>query len=194
MKFIPMLAAAAVLSQLAGCTRIEVSADRDPSYDFSRIYTYQWIEPPGEEDLQQLQTLNGEPQTALENELAAHGWKRVSAPENATVQIAHVFTIDAHREYAGSVDDRESAITGGLAYDSQTRSWSYAERDTEETVYVVETGTLRVLIYDTATGKRIWRGTVVAEIDRSRSPEERMERYRRIAGELLKKLPKGQTE
>ena len=189
MKFTPVPACIAALLLLSGCARMEVSCEIEPSYDFGRIRTYQWIEP-SRDILEQDDTyLNTELHRALNNELSARGWNQVLEAGGATVQISQHIKIKAHEEYVETASQSESEFAGGLVYNKG--EWNYAERGPDQQVYTVETGTLHMTMTDTASGQRVWRGFLQTELDRSAPVEKQYELFRRAAHRMLEKLPAG---
>ena len=83
----------------------------------------------------------------------------------------------------------ESEFAGGLVYNKD--GWNYQEREPEQLVYTIETGTLQMMITDTASGTRIWRGTLQTKLDRSQPIEKQQELFQRAARKLLERLPSG---
>jgi hypothetical protein len=189
MKLTPVHACLAALLFLPGCARMKVSYDIEPTYDFSRIRTYQWIEPP-ENVLERDDTyLNTDMQRALNNELAARGWKQVLKAADATVQIAYYIYIKEHEEYVDSAARPESEFAGGLVYNEG--KWNYTEREPDQQVYTVETGDLHVTVTDTVSGTRVWRGLLHTKLDRSASTEKQYELFQLAARKVLESLPSG---
>lgn len=184
---IPIVLATTVL--LAGCTRMKLSCDAEPSYPFKRIETYQWVNASTNILEQDDTFLSIDLQKALNNELAAKGWTQVLDPSNATVQATYYLKIKSHEEYTVPASDQESELAGGFVYKSDSRKWNYEPQDPKQQVYTVETGTLHFLMNDTATGQRIFTGTVETEIDRSQPEEKRLELFRQIARKLAEQIP-----
>lgn len=189
MKFssVPMYIAAVLL--LAGCARMKVSFESEPTYSFDQIQTYQWVEPSREIFEQHDTYLNKDLQKALNNELAARGWNQVLEADGATILVTYHVKIMEHEEYAESAHRPESEFSGGLVYNKG--GWNYEERAPDQQVYTVETGTLNVTVTDTASGKRVWRGSLQTKIDRSAPIEKQYELFQIAAHKLLEKLPSG---
>lgn len=187
MKFTPVSAYIAALLLLSGCARMKVSSETEPGYDFSQVRTYAWVEP-APEILEQPEThLNKRLQQALNNELAARGWKQVLEAGGATVQVTYYVTIREHQEYVEPVSSSDSEFSGGLVYNKD--GWNYEEREPEQLVYTVETGTLRLTVTDTASGDRVWQGTLQTKLDRSAPIEKQQELFQLAARKLFKTLP-----
>jgi hypothetical protein len=189
MKFTPVAACLAALLFLPGCARMQVSYEIDSSYDFGRIQTYQWIEPPRDILDRDDTFLITDLQRALNNQLAARGWKQVLQTADATVQIAYYINIEEHEEYVESVSRSENEFAGGLVYNEG--KWNYTELEPDQQVYTVETGDVHVTVTDTASGRPVWRGLLQTKLDRSATPEKQYELYQLAARRMLEPLPTG---
>ena len=187
MKLIPVPACIAVLLLLSGCARMKVSCEMEPDYDFGRIRTYQWIEPSKELVEQEDTYLSNELQQALNNELSSRGWNEVLEAGSATIQVTYYVTIAEHQEYVETAPQSESEFAGGLVY--KKGGWDYEERGPETYGYTIETGTLIMMVTDTASGKRVWRGTLQTKLDRSAPIEKQQELFQLAARKLLGQLP-----
>lgn len=187
MKITAVSACIAALLLMSGCARMQVSSETESDYDFSRIRTYQWIEPSRDILEQEGTYLNQNLQQALNNELAARGWRQVLETGGATVQVTYYVKIKEHQEYVEPATRSESEFAGGLVYNKD--GWNYQEREPEQLVYTIETGTLQMMITDTASGTRIWRGTLQTKLDRSQPIEQQQELFQRAARKLLEQLP-----
>ena len=189
MKLTPVPACIAALLLMSGCARMKVSYEIEPAYDFGKIRTYQWIEPSRDILEQEGAYLNQNLQQALNNELSARGWRQVLEAGGATVQVTYYVKIEEHQEYVEPASRSESEFAGGLVYNKD--GWNYQEREPEQLVYTVETGTLQMMLTDTASGTRIWRGTLQTKLDRSKPIEKQQELFQRAARKLLEQLPSG---
>ena len=187
MKAWPLLLLILLTLTLAGCSSMKVSSDADPAFDFSRIRTYRWIDGPADILAEADTYIHEDIHRALDDQLLQRGLKPVK--ENADVQVAYYVKLSEQVEYTDSTDYQERNFSGGFVYDPKNRSWSYAEREPDLNVYTVEIGKLTVLVYDTAGGRRIWRGTLQTKLDRSLPKEQREERIRTAAEKLIARLP-----
>lgn len=173
---------------LSGCSSMKATSEHDREFDFGKIKTYQWINGP-EEILDTANTyINEDIQKALDTELANRGLRKTSDETAADVQVAYYIKLQEHQEYA-SVGTDEREFPGGFIYNRENNNWSYVERDPDLNAYTVEIGKLTVLIYDADTGKRIWRGNLQTEIDRSRPQDKQQARIRAAAKKLIARLP-----
>ena len=189
MKLSPVLACSIALLFLSGCTRMKVSHETETAYNFGQIQTYQWIDPSRDILEQEGAYLNQNLQQALNNELSDRGWRQVLDAGGATVQVTYYVKIEEHQEYVEPASRSESEFSGGLVYNKD--GWNYQEREPEQLVYTVETGTLQMMLTDTASGTRIWRGTLQTKLDRSKPIEKQQELFQLAAHKLLEQLPSG---
>ncbi|MEN7973837.1 MAG: DUF4136 domain-containing protein [Verrucomicrobiota bacterium] len=182
---LPLALAAGILS---GCSSMKATSEHDKKFDFGRIETYQWIDGP-EEILNEADTyITEDIQAALNIELGNQGLKQVPDTDKADVQVAYYMKLREEVAYSANHDNRD--FSGGFVYSRENSSWNYAERDPDLNAYTIETGTLTVLIYDTRTGNRIWRGNLQTKIDRSDPNEKKQALIRKAAEKLIARFPK----
>ena len=187
MKFTPLSAYLAALLLFSGCARMKVSSEVETDYDFNAIQTYQWVEPSQDILKQEGAYLNKNLQQALNNELSAKGWRQVLEASEAAIQVTYYVKIQEHLEYVEPAGRSESEFAGGLVYNKD--GWNYEEREPEQLVYTIETGTLYMTVTDTASGNRVWRGTLQTKMDRSKPIEKQKELFQLAARKLLTQLP-----
>jgi hypothetical protein len=174
---------------LAGCTTMKVTSESDSGYDFSRINTYQWIDGPAD-ILDDADTyINEDIQEAINTELTNRSMRQVMTAADADVQVAYYVKLKEETEYTTPAKQGEREFSGGFVYSRESSSWSYEEREPDINVYVVEVGSLTVLVYDAASGERIWRGTLKTRIDRAQPQEEQQNRIRKAVQKLMARLP-----
>lgn len=173
---------------LSGCSSMKVSSEHEADYAFSNIKTYQWIAGPAdildEDDTYTHESI----EQALKNELSIKGWNQIEEEETSDVQVASYIKLKEYQEYA-STDTREREFSGGFTFNQDSKSWGYEEREPDLEVYTVEEGTLTVLLFDTQTGERIWRGTLKTKIDRSSPVEKQQALFQKAAKKILTQLP-----
>lgn len=167
---------------LSACSSLQVTSDYDPEVDFSRGFErYAWR--PAEE-----MRSNGVTdeltdkllRDAIDAEMAARGFQKVTGePE---------FLIGYHAAVDQEIGFRPTSTTGFVV----GPHWTYGSTmyyGTSEQPYVYEKGTL-ILDFLKDGGKRlVWRGIASARVDRTASREERMERAREAAAEMLAQFP-----
>ena len=187
-KFLMLFAIS--LALIVGCAQTKITSESGTPYDFTSIRTYQWTDAPAAIREQDDTYFNHEMQKALNNELAARGWKQVLDAASATVQVTYYLKLKAHPEYAGPATDRDGAFAGGLVFNKDQRKWNYEQRDPDQIVYLVETATLHCRMSDVATGKSIWNGMLETNIDRSLPDEKLNAEFQYMARKLISRLPR----
>ena len=181
-----VLSLLAALAVLSGCGTTKTTSERDPDFDFAPIQTYQWIDGPAE-ILDEADTyINEDIQQALDAELVRRGLRSAMA---ADVQVAYYVKLKEEQEYTSTANEDDRDFSGGFVYRRESKSWNYEEREPDLNVYAIETGTLTVLLYDAGTGKRIWKGTLKTEIDRSQPKDNQQDRIRTAAEKLMARSP-----
>ena len=187
MKIRPVYALLALIVFVTGCSSMKVTSERDEAFDFSQIQTYQWIDGP-EEILNKADTyINEDIQKALNTELVNRGLRQTS--DAADVQVAYYVKLREEMQYTDPAERNEHDFSGGFVYNRDGSGWNYAEREPDLNIYTVEIGTMTVLIYNTETGERVWRGTLQTELDRSQPKEKKEARIRAAATKLMARLP-----
>lgn len=187
MKISPVPALLALTLLVSGCNSMKATSESDKEFDFGQIKTYRWIEGP-EEILSEADTyINEDIQKALNTEMTNRGLQEVS--DAADVQVAYYVKLREEQEYTDPAERNDRDFSGGFVYTREGSGWSYAEREPDLNIYTVEIGTLTVLIYDTDSGERIWRGNLQTKIDRSLPKEKRQARIRAAAKKLMNRLP-----
>lgn len=179
----------ATLATLIGCTGIKVSSERDGTFDFGQVSTYQWIDTPTEILDKEDTHLNKDVQKSLNNELSARGWKQVLEATNASIQVAYYIKLKEQQEFTSSANADERNFSGGFVYNRDKSNWDYQERAPDLNAYTVEIGTLIALIYDTTTGNQIWRGALKTKLDRSRSIKKQQDMIRNVSQKLIDQIP-----
>lgn len=183
---LPLLAA---LAFMAGCGTMKTTSERDRGFDFGSIQTYQWIDGPAK-ILNEADTyINEDVQQALDAELTKRGLRPVAGDATADVQAAYYMKLKEEVEYTSPAKQDDRDFSGGFVYRRESKSWSYDEREPDLNIYAIEVGTLTVLLYDAETGKRIWKGTLKTEIDRSQPKSNQQKRIRTAAEKLMARFP-----
>ncbi len=176
---------AVVLALGIGCAPgPAVRSMQAPSYDFSRLKTYAWVEP-NTEDVAAERFRNA----ALEKMIRA-------GVDRALIEKGYRFADDGRpdflvAEYVSLQEkldsrtfqrvygyDRGMGPTEGRSpYDSKTRVETY------------EAGTLVVDVLDAATREVVWRGTAEGKVDPQLDSEKRRQRLREVARRMLAAFP-----
>jgi len=187
-----LAAAVSVALVAAGAIAVaksKIDAKRSPNVDFSPIKTYVWLPSPP-------LTLQAAPGTmrdpkviqaevepwivgTVDQELAAHGWKRVTAPP-ADVQIIYYLSHGTGFN-ASNIGDYYQAVTGYALvvppYLAPTQS-----------VMVYEEGTIVIDIVQDRNA--IWRGTATTTINRELNDAKRKQSVVDLVRKLIDKVPK----
>jgi len=177
------------LAFISGCSTMKVTSEHDQNHDFGMVKTYQWIDGPAK-ILDEADTyINEDIQHALNKELSARGLRQVMDIADADVQISYYVKLKEELGYADPARPDEREFSGGFVYRRESGSWSYEEREPDLNIYAVEIGTLTVLVYDTETGERVWRGNLKTKIDRSQPQDRQQDRIQAAAKKLIGQLP-----
>jgi hypothetical protein len=176
---------ALVVAVLGACATMEVSTDFDPSVDFSRYKTYQWL--PGTSkiagrDQQYDDLLDQRVRDAVTRELAAKG----------LMLLAHG-TPDFLVTYQAAVEDKVDVRVindyyggyGYAGYYGYRGGWSTARTET----YHYQQGTLIIDVIDSGARRVVWRGTVQAEVGRHKDPQNRIERINAAVRSAFERFP-----
>lgn len=189
MKIKSALSLFTALAFISGCNTMKVTSEHDQNHDFGKVKTYQWIAGPAKILDESDTYINEDIQQALNNELSVRGFRQVMDLADADVQISYYVKLKEELGYADPARPDEREFSGGFVYRRESSSWSYEEREPDLNVYAVEIGTLTVLVFDTETGERIWRGNLKTEIDRSQPQDRQQERIRKAAEKLMNHFP-----
>ena len=183
------MSVALVAAGAIAVAKSKIDAKRSPNVDFSPIKTYVWLPSPP-------LTLQAAPGTmrdpkviqaevepwiigTADRELAAHGWKRVTAPP-ADVQIIYYLSHGTGFN-ASNIGDYYQAVTGYALvvppYLAPTQS-----------VMVYEEGTIVIDIVQDRNA--IWRGTATTTINRELNDEKRKKSVEDLVRKLIDRVPK----
>lgn len=169
-RLLPLLA----LLAAAGCGTppLTVESDYDPSTDFSKYKTWNWM-AGGKADVDSM--TEQRIRTAVEAELPNRGLAKAGegADLGVTIQISIQHKIKQSRASVGVGYGWGPAHIGV----SGSPSKSYDE------------GTLILDLVDVKTKTLIWRGTAVGTVHKDYAPEERQERIRNAVHHLLRDYP-----
>ena len=173
-----------IMASVIGCSQIRVNTDYDPTVAFSDLNTYKWI-PDLQKNLPvENSILDSRIRFAVDNQLAAKGYKKVST-ETANFRVAYYLTTQERHTVTTSYYDYGYASgrhwrRGGM-YGGSVRAETHVD--------TYEEGTLILDFVDPVTKKLIWRGTAQAEIDRYASAQAKQERLNEAVGLMLEQFP-----
>lgn len=148
-----------------GCstTSIDVSHDYDPSYNFTKLKTYDWIPNPVTKS--QAELIEKHVRKATEDRLTEKGFSIDN--KNPDFYIA----LHAGRERKIDISNRGYGYRGGI------------------NVYEYQEGTLVLDIVDSKNKGLIYRGVANAELRQSDTFEKRQERIKEAVNKILEQFP-----
>jgi hypothetical protein len=177
------------ITLLAGCKSMKTDSERDPDFNFRGVKTFHWIDAP-EDILNKADTyINEDIREALNRQLTERGLLQIQEEGEADIHVVYYVKLREEVEYSETADPDARDFSGGFVYDRDTSGWQYAEREPDLNIYTVEIGKLTVLVFDSASGQRVWRGTLQTEIDRSQPKEKQELRIEEAAKKLMAQLP-----
>lgn len=182
----PAIIVIALLAALPGCSGLTIQSDFDPTADFSKYRTWDWM--PGTEavvskdPVRDNAILRGRIQTAVANVLIDRGYKLDMDDPDFYVAYHVAFEDKMDLEvvnnyygypYAGSY----AATWGPTIYGQQVqqRSW--------------EQGTLLLDILDGKSRQLVWRGSAQAEVYPEQDPNQRQKNINNVAKKVLDQFP-----
>jgi hypothetical protein len=164
---------------LAGCSGLQTQTDYDPSVDFNRFQTWDWLpDPPKDESAEQQvdELTHRRVRTAIKNHLEAKGCSQNS--ENPDFLVV----------YHGGIKESVAMTQTRDAYKNNPYTefdWSYAY------TYQWRLGFLEIDVLDAGTKKLAWKGFVEAEVKPTADPEEKTRRITKAVDAILDKFPPG---
>jgi len=166
-----MIRSAAVLVVTAAAICASVRTDYDRNANFSRYRTYSWIEVEAQNSL-----WDDRIRAAVDQQLAARGWKKVPAGGDASVAAYN------------QVVTRERLYT---TYSDPGWGWGWGGGFGTAFTQVVpeEVNNFTVDIFDAATKKLIWRGSGTKLVS-SRS-KKNIHRLNDVVKDMFKRFPTG---
>ena len=164
---------------LAGCARVTVTTDHDPSANFGALHTYAWRPGPqqGVGDPRFDSTLiDKRVRAAVDRVLASKGF-RPAAPGT---------TADFLVGYHAVVRQKTSVQTINRWYGYRVGVW----RGGPQTyAHDYDEGTLLIDVIDPATMQLLWRGSGTGVVDPQASPEKREQRINDAVDQILAGFP-----
>lgn len=163
----------------AGCSGWQTQSDYDPTVEFIRYQTWNWLPEPAEravdagpaDGFTHARILN-----AIDKHLTARGYKR--SQENPDFLVI----------YRGGIKDTMTMTQTTDAY----KDFPYTEFDWSYTYsYEWRQGYLEIDVFDAASQQLAWRGSVEAEVKPTQDPEKKNERITKAVDAILGKFPPG---
>jgi hypothetical protein len=166
----------------SGCTTMRVKTKQDKSYAFEKAKTYQWLPPLDHVSRKKNLYVTADVQKIFELRLKKAGLKAVTKKEDADLQV--LCYIEFKEQSIPVPGDSYSPATG-----VKRSNFDYSEYDSCSSPYPSITGTFTVIVFDTTTGKQVWKGTVKSTVDRSKTPQEIYKHVEIVVDKLLNHLP-----
>ncbi len=170
--FLPLL----LLIAFIGCAGLEVSHDYDPTADFSKLKTFDWIplnKQTGAKELTAKKIMS-----AVNGQLNANGLTL----NKETPDFLIGMQVSGKTSYGGSVGLGASVgIPVGKGHVNVGGGRSKAREKQE--------GTLVLDFIDPESKSLVWRGTATSTVNPNASPEEQRELINRAVAEMLTQFP-----
>ena len=179
MKCTQAMAVSLITVTIAGCSRVTVTTDHDPSAHFGTLHTYAWRPGPqqGVDDPRFDSTLiDKRVRAAVDRVLAAKGY-RTAAPGSTAGFLVGYHAVVRQRTSVQTINSWYGYRVGGWRGGPPTYAHDYEE------------GTLLIDVIDPATMKLLWRGSGTAVVDPSTGAEKRERRINEAVDEILAKFP-----
>jgi len=165
---------------LAGCARVTVTTDHDPSANFGALHTYAWRPGPqqGVGDPRFDSTLiDKRVRAAVDRVLASKGY-RSAAPGTTADFLVGYHAVVRQKTSVQTINRWYGYRVGGGWYGGpQTYAHDYDE------------GTLLIDVIDPATMQLLWRGSGTGVVDPQASPEKREQRINDAVDQILAGFP-----
>lgn len=181
MNPLPALLAAALL--LAGCSTLDVTAEKDPAVDLSLPRTFAWMM---EQDLGReggrldRENTYAAIAAAVEDGLSAKGWTLEQDPDKSDVVLA--FQVDM---------EKTVAVTSFQEYDRNPWTWNrfYGTKvDDSIKVSTYDVGTLVLDVVHPTSHRLLWRGTARAIVEKFDTRESKAELAVEAVRRMLEKF------
>lgn len=156
---------------LSACTIIEVKQDYDPTYNFSKLKTYDW---KLDINKKKHQLIVKQLRHELKDQLAGKGFvHNASNPD---------FLIALH----GGTEDK-------VIIDNQSYGYGYGRWNTGSrlSVYEYKEGTLVIDFIESKSQDLIFRSTVITEVSRDISAENQRKKIKEVIKKAIESFPPG---
>lgn len=167
---------------LPACSTLEVTANYDPSADFSKYKTYSWETPksPVLDSSVNNPILNKRIAVAVDTQLAAKGFKKVDSDAD--------FLVGYHVALENKVS--VTSMNNYYGYARGGWGWNYPYRGRGGVdVYEYQQGTLVLDMVDPKTNSLIWRGSAQAEVDQYAKQAKKDKLLNDAVAGMLEKFP-----
>jgi len=179
MSLLRTLVALLVALALAGCSRITVTADHDPSANFGALHTYAWRPGPQQgvgDPRFDSALIDKRVRAAVDRVLASKGY-RAAAPGNTADFLVGYHAVVRQKTSAQTINQmygyRVVALPGGPG----AHAHDYDQ------------GTLLIDVIDPTTLQLLWRGSGTGVVDPQANPEKREQRINDAVERILADFP-----
>jgi Domain of unknown function (DUF4136) len=147
----------------------DVKYNYDPSVNFSKYHTYQWVTLQTNHPDQLVdRQITGD----VDNVLAAKGLTKVTS--NPDIQVAYQIAVDKEKQWDAWGTGGGFRLGGGMGTATQS---------------TINIGTLGIDFFDPATKQVVWRGTGTKTIDPGGNAEKNMKKMQQAIQKILKSFP-----
>jgi hypothetical protein len=169
------LAALLVFTLACACSQtVRVTSEVDPQASFPRRATYAWMASPEEQRVdprRNSELLQWRVQTAVDAQLARRGWNR---GDSESVDLLLQFQLQLRERTADTFSDYYwYRRTGGSGGPQEAYVLGYLE------------GRLVIELFEARTGRRLWRSTATAPVERPDEPQNLLD----ALPSMLSRLP-----
>ena len=171
----------------SACSTISVNTDFNPTYDFSSLKTYSWVNDgaaPSRDTRINNDLIIDRVRSAVEADLAAKGFQKVEG-RDADIQISWHGGIEKKLR-VDTIDHYYSPYGYGALY--RDPFWNGRTMRTS-TAREYEVGTLIIDILDPAKNKLIWRGSGSKTLPSESNAKDTTKRINEAIAAILKDFP-----
>jgi len=161
----------------AACSGISTTTDYDPAVSFSAFSTYDWIDSEGQVD----NITSSRVRQSVDAALTAKGFTQSTS--NPDLAVSYQVTSAERRSF--------NTVNTGWGGGYRWGGWGMGMGTSTTTEQVWNEGSLILGIFDTGTKNLVWTGTATADIDQSRSPQERQELIDSAVNKMMRDFPPG---
>jgi hypothetical protein len=155
----------ALLLAAAGCRGVSVDSTYDPTADFGRLRTYDWLSvpPQARTAVQDVSLID-----LIRLEIERHGLQRRQADPDLLVAV--------HRSLEGNLN---------------TKGWGYETQGGRLRHYTLQEGTLVVDLVDAKTKRTVWRGSAEGVFKFDEDPAQQRQMIEELLREMFADFPPG---
>ena len=174
-----VLAAALLVS---ACSGISVNQDFRPGADFSALRTWDWMPGGGPSEFGQL--VDDRIQSAIETQLQAKGFQKVSSGE-PNFRVGFQLITEDHVDY----ETVNNYYGGGWGTRGVYRGYGGAMGTSQTYSREYTTGAIIIDFFDVGSRELVWRGSGEGKVHETATPQERQERANAAVQQILEQFP-----